>query len=581
MAKGVMRSNKTRDGIAAILADNLGQVEEDVYEVKQEWEQQHSKFCEMEAAMEQAGLRLLNTPNLLKQNWWTNNSALGKNIVYGNDSRRSASSAPYLRSYNSPTEYTQTTAPTAEELAQCCAYYVNEVDGVTTYHLFKDEDDIRASVVDLATADQITELDEEVYAKAIQFDITANSAYGNEEWLMYHYPNSTRVYTQGDTNVKNYGQIEGMQPGRKYTMSFWARVISGDGAYFKCGYGGSSGNTPYTNSADGRMGVSDYMEIKGSAWKRYSWTFEFNPTGDWYTETSAEVDGVTKITRTYNWFKKVCFGFCRKYTAVIQVCGFRLVEGNLWITDTYDDLDEGLSETKDRVTALETGAETTKSAILAIFAESDTTTAKANHVVGDLFTMGGKLYKATVAIATGETITVGTNCAETTVETELTGKADKANPVFTGSISLGRMANTTKGNNSIAVGTDAQAQGNNSCAVGNGVQAFGNSAHADGQGTLANGNFSHAGGWGTTAWPRSQHVFGEYNAADPSFTVASARGKYIEIVGNGALLAESNARTLDWDGNEELAGGLTLGKGTTDEVTITAAQLKALLALLS
>lgn len=98
---------------------------------------------------------------------------------------------------------------------------------------------------------------------------------------------------------------------------------------------------------------------------------------------------------------------------------------------------------------------------------------------------------------------------------------------------------------------------------------------------MANGNFSYAGGWGTTAWPRSQHVFGEYNAADPSFTVASARGKYIEIVGNGALLAESNARTLDWDGNEELAGGLTLGKGTADETTITAAQLKQLLALLN
>lgn len=644
-----MRSNKTRDGIAAILADNLGQVEEDVYEVKQEWEQQHSKFSEMEAAMEQAGLRLLNGPNLLKQNWWTNNSALGKNVVYGNDSRWSGTSYPYLSSYNSPTEYTQTTAPTAAELAECCAYYTSTEEGVTTYHLFKDEDDIRASVVDLATADQITELDDEVYAKAIQFDITANSTYGNAEWLMYCHPSSTRVYTQGDTKVSNYGQIEEMQPGRKYTMSFWARVISGDGAYFKCGYGGSSGNTLYTNSADGRMGVSDYMEIKGSAWKRYSWTFEFNPTGDWYTETSAVVDGVTKITRSYNWYKKVCFGFCRKYTAVIQVCGFRLVEGNLWITDTYDDLDEGLSETKDRVTALETGTETTKNAILSIFAESDTATATANHAVGDLFVMGGKMYKATAAIATGETITVGTNCAETTTEGYF---APKSNPVFGGSVSLFRLSGSTVGSYSSAVGMMVEASSFASHAEGTTTHATANSSHAEGNDTTASGDYSHAEGYTTTASARdahaegssttasginahaegssttasqinahaegsgttasgasshaegvnttasgnnahaegaytianhaTQHVFGKYNVADPAMTDATTEGNYIEIVGNGRSTSERhNARTLDWSGNEALAGGLTLGKGTTDEVTITAAQLKALLALLS
>lgn len=563
-----MRSNKTRDGIAAILADNLGQVEEDVYEVKQEWEQQHSKFAEMEAAMEQAGLRLLNTPNLLKQNWWTLNSAINKNVVYGSDSRWSGTSYPYLSSYNSPTEYTQTTAPTAAELAECCAYYTTTEDEVTTYHLFKDEDDIRASVVDLATADQITELDEEVYAKAIQFDITANSAYGNAEWLMYCHPSSTRVYTQGDTNVKNYGQIDEMQPGRKYTMSFWARVLSGDGAFVRFGYGGNAYNAPWSTSADGRSGISDYVEIKGSAWKRYSWTFEFNPTGDWYTETSAEVDGVTKITRTYNWFKKVCFGFCRKYTAVIQVCGFRLVEGNLWITDTYDDLDEGLTETKDRVTALETGAETTKNSILSIFAESDTATATANHAVGDLFVMGGKLYKATAAIATGETITVGTNCAETTVEEEFTGKADKAKPDFTGYIGLYRSDGISeRGNGSIAVGVQ--------------TQATGASSHAFGFYAYAGGNYAGAFGNSTIATARSQHVFGELNKFDTRGSMTT-RGTYVEIVGNGTdAMNRSNARTLDWSGNEALAGGLTLGMGTADETTITAAQLKALLALLS
>ena len=66
---------------------------------------------------------------------------------------------------------------------------------------------------------------------------------------------------------------------------------------------------------------------------------------------------------------------------------------------------------------------------------------------------------------------------------------------------------------------------------------------------------------------------------------------YVEIVGNGYIYEDSttheevrygsNARTLDWHGNETLAGSLTLGKGTADEVTLTPAQLKQLLLLLT
>jgi hypothetical protein len=45
---------------------------------------------------------------------------------------------------------------------------------------------------------------------------------------------------------------------------------------------------------------------------------------------------------------------------------------------------------------------------------------------------------------------------------------------------------------------------------------------------------------------------------------ASARGDYVEIVGNGtADNARSNARTLDWSGNEVLAGSLTVGSAPT------------------
>lgn len=91
----------------------------------------------------------------------------------------------------------------------------------------------------------------------------------------------------------------------------------------------------------------------------------------------------------------------------------------------------------------------------------------------------------------------------------------------------------------------------------------------------------------TSANSLSQHVFGQYNIEDEP-NEFSTKGTYIEIVGNGHAKTgsetedtRSNARTLDWSGNEQLAGSLTLGMGTADEVTVTAAKLKALIALLN
>lgn len=49
----------------------------------------------------------------------------------------------------------------------------------------------------------------------------------------------------------------------------------------------------------------------------------------------------------------------------------------------------------------------------------DTTTATATHASGSLLTVSGQLYKATQAIATGETITPGTNVSPTTVAAQL------------------------------------------------------------------------------------------------------------------------------------------------------------------
>ena len=58
----------------------------------------------------------------------------------------------------------------------------------------------------------------------------------------------------------------------------------------------------------------------------------------------------------------------------------------------------------------------------ASIATAEESTATANHAVGDLLTMGGKLYVVTDAIASGEAITPGTNVSETDVITQVDAK---------------------------------------------------------------------------------------------------------------------------------------------------------------
>ena len=168
---------------------------------------------------------------------------------------------------------------------------------------------------------------------------------------------------------------------------------------------------------------------------------------------------------------------------------------------------------------------------------------------------------------------------------------------------------TASNNAAHAEGSGTQATANSAHAEGGGAQATAYAAHAEGGGTIASGQCAHAEGGGTTAsgaWSHAeggstcaigqgshaegtgtyaknayQHVGGKFNMHDPSRANSDQIGTYAEIIGNGTSDTQrSNARTLDWQGNEALAGGLTLGMGTSDEITISAAQLRALLALL-
>lgn len=142
-------------------------------------------------------------------------------------------------------------------------------------------------------------------------------------------------------------------------------------------------------------------------------------------------------------------------------------------------------------------------------------------------------------------------------DVDVSSKLDKNNPTGTGWVSINRKASTNIGSYSIAIGYENTASGNYSFASGWKSQATGGTAHAEGDNTEASGKNSHAEGTETTANHKSQHVFGEFNVLDPSTAENTERGNYVEIVGNGtALNSRSNARTLDWNGNETLSGTL-------------------------
>ena len=145
-----------------------------------------------------------------------------------------------------------------------------------------------------------------------------------------------------------------------------------------------------------------------------------------------------------------------------------------------------------------------------------------------------------------------------------------------GSASHTEGANTTaSGYGSHAEGGGTTASGDYSHTEGGDTTASGASSHAEGGATTASGNYSHAEGYQTTAKNRSQHVFGEFNVLDQSTALSKARGNYVEIVGNGANVgARSNARTLDWSGNEMLKGTLTIGGASGATLKVESGALK-------
>ena len=117
---------------------------------------------------------------------------------------------------------------------------------------------------------------------------------------------------------------------------------------------------------------------------------------------------------------------------------------------------------------------------------------------------------------------------------------------------------------------DYGAHGEGVCTV-----AYGEGSHAEGIGTIAYGDGSHAEGNHTIAESDYSHVFGVYNSLYAISSAGSAKlsndpslPSFVEIVGNGTAAHRSNARTLDWNGNEVLAGTLTVGTHPTNNMDV-------------
>lgn len=125
--------------------------------------------------------------------------------------------------------------------------------------------------------------------------------------------------------------------------------------------------------------------------------------------------------------------------------------------------------------------------------------------------------------------------------------------------------------NSHAEGSSTTASGYAAHSEGYKTIASDNRSHAEGSYTTASGYASHAEGEHTIANHTSQHVFGQYNIPDPSTASSDSRGNYVEIVGNGTVGTPSTARTLDWDGNETLAGSLNINGGNVNLGTSSSA----------
>ena len=132
------------------------------------------------------------------------------------------------------------------------------------------------------------------------------------------------------------------------------------------------------------------------------------------------------------------------------------------------------------------------------------------------------------------------------------------------------------GSRSVAFGNVTEASGSAAFSAGNYTVASGGISTAFGQRTEASASMSSAFGNYTQATGRAAMAIGQYNIADTNAEDSShgtGARKYLFTIGNGtADDARSNAMTVDWDGNVEIGGKLTVGTAPSASMDVATKQ---------
>ena len=197
---------------------------------------------------------------------------------------------------------------------------------------------------------------------------------------------------------------------------------------------------------------------------------------------------------------------------------------------------------------------------------------------------------AQTAAATAQSTAENAQTTAQTAQTTANKKADIENPIFTGTFSQNRKANSNigeyshaegydtiasgkrshaEGSNTIAQGSDSHAEGHYTTAIGlcshaegNGTNASGGSSHAEGNGTTASGNCSHAEGYNTKAfYSGSNTAIIVANHAEGENTVASRSGSHAE--GSSTTASGSCSHSEGYKTTAEGNHSHAEGSGTT------------------
>ena len=261
-------------------------------------------------------------------------------------------------------------------------------------------DEISERVVDLG-ADAVTDSDGTVYANAVAFTITNAPEQGknNADLLVFNY--GTDGGTRQDGSTYGPSGILDLEEGEIYTLSFWARLTAGTKARLYVGYGHAQGGYVST----GPSGNHRYIDFTGTTWTRVTWSFIFR------TNLSYVPGGATTPT-TVDHKKRVAVGVCRYADGTVQLCGFRLVHGGLYGSNTVDTLAAQVEDVYE-------SAEQMQAFFTSIAPVESGATASTNYAAGALIVWKGRLYKTSAAVATGATWAVGTNLTATTLAAEM------------------------------------------------------------------------------------------------------------------------------------------------------------------